>query len=113
MAALTLNDDIFDSAYYIMLSLGEPSHGYAIMQYVENLTYGVFKLGPATLYTTLKKLEKAGYIESVESSDSRRKLYELTEKGITALMNEIKKREMMAWHGSEFIKRYCGGGENV
>ena len=104
MAALTLDDGIFDSAYLIMLSLREPSHGYAIMQYADRMTNGAIKLGPATLYTTIKKLEKIKYIESVQSDDSRRKLYQLTETGISVLKKEIEKRGMMANLGRIFIR---------
>ena len=104
MAALTLDDGVFDSAYLIMLSLREPSHGYAIMQYADRMTSGAIKLGPATLYTTLKKLEKIKYICAVKSDDSRRKLYQLTEAGISVLIKEIEKRGMMANLGRIFMR---------
>ena len=47
-----------DSGYYILLALLNPNHGYGIMKYVEEITAGEFIIGPATLYTTLKKCKK-------------------------------------------------------
>lgn len=51
-------NQLTDSGYYISLSLLEPKHGYGIMKYVEGLTEREFIIGPATLYTTLKKCKK-------------------------------------------------------
>ena len=47
-----------ESAFYILLSLHEPRHGYAIMQHVEEITEGRIRIGPGTIYGTLSKLEK-------------------------------------------------------
>ncbi len=64
------------------LSAGE-LHGYAIMQSVEASSDGVVKIGPATLYGTLKRLVDGGLAEEVvkpdgENDDPRRRYYRLT-----------------------------------
>lgn len=91
-----------DSAYYILLALQEPTHGYAIMQEVEKISELSFKLGPATLYTALSRLQKEGLIREValnSEEDSRRKPYAITNKGKSILTMEVKRRYKMAMHG--------------
>src|SRR5262249_2243081 len=50
--------------YHILLVLesGE-RHGYAIMSEVKQLTDGVITFGPGTLYTSIARLLRAGFIE--------------------------------------------------
>ena len=64
------------------LTAGE-MHGYAIMQAVEDSSAGVVRMGPATLYGTLKRLVDFGLAEEIERSpapddDQRRRYYRLT-----------------------------------
>lgn len=93
-----------DSSYYILLSLLKPRHGYGIMKYVEELTEGEFTIGPATLYTTIKKIQNSGYIELVGESEDRKKIYKLTQKGEEAILSEIKRRIRMAEQGKKVLK---------
>ncbi|CAH1194281.1 hypothetical protein PAECIP111892_01536 [Paenibacillus auburnensis] len=65
-------EQLTDSAYYILLALFSPKHGYAIMKYIEELTDGEVKIGPATLYTLIKKMQKTNYILLNEDEDERR-----------------------------------------
>lgn len=89
--------DIPDVALVILLTLSEPRHGYSIMQLVEDRTEGAMTLGPASMYTTLKKLSEAGFIEEVESDD-RRRLYRITEAGAAAAeRNVARRRQFLAW----------------
>jgi DNA-binding PadR family transcriptional regulator len=73
--------------FHILVALtGGEQHGYAIMQAVEALSDGVVKLGPATLYGTLKRLVDAGLAEEIEGrprpdDDSRRRYYRITALG--------------------------------
>ncbi|MCX7920524.1 MAG: PadR family transcriptional regulator [Clostridia bacterium] len=94
-----------DSAYYILLSMLAPRHGYAIMKYIEELTDGEITIGPATLYTLIRKMQEADYIVlgEGEGEDERRKTYRVTEKGRTAILNEIERRSRMAEHGKKAI----------
>lgn len=58
-------------------------HGYAIMQDVEASSNGTVRMGPATLYGTLKKLVDQGLAEELtrrpgDDDDQRRRYYRLT-----------------------------------
>jgi DNA-binding PadR family transcriptional regulator len=93
-------EQLTDSAYYIMLSLLTPRHGYGIMKYIEEeLTNGEVTIGSATMYTLIKKLQEADYILLDESDTERRKTYTATEKGKAITLNEIERRARMAHHG--------------
>lgn len=48
------SEQLTDPMYYILLSLLEERHGYAIMKFIEELTNGEVSMGPGTLYTLLK-----------------------------------------------------------
>ncbi|PZE20657.1 PadR family transcriptional regulator [Paenibacillus xerothermodurans] len=82
-----------------MLSLICPRHGYAIMKYIEKLTDGEVSIGPATLYTLIKKLQDADYITLDQSEEERRKTYSVTAKGRAIISDEIARRSRMAQHG--------------
>jgi len=69
-----------ESTYYIMLTLIEPLHGYAVMQKVEEISKGTVKVGPGTLYGAFTALEKEKLIVKVKE-EKRRKSYVLTPKG--------------------------------
>jgi PadR family transcriptional regulator PadR len=65
------------------LSLG-PMHGFGIARRVEQVSRGVFKVNPGSLLTALKRLERAGWLDSEwrETENSRRaKFYSLTRAG--------------------------------
>ena len=87
-----------ESTYYIMLTLVEPLHGYAVMRKVEEISKGTVKVGPGTLYGAFTSLEKEGLIVKVKEED-RRKSYALTPKGKNVLMNQIKRLEIMTQNG--------------
>lgn len=82
-----------ETAYYILLSLSEPRHGYGIIKFVEQLTEGRIELGSGTVYGTLGKMSKDGLI-TVLDSKNRRTVYGITNDGKWVLlleMNRIKK----------------------
>ena len=83
-----------ESTYYIMLTLVEPLHGYAVMQKIEKVSKGTVKVGPGTLYGAFTSLEKEGLIVKVKE-ENRRKSYTLTPKGKRVLINQIKRLEIM------------------
>ena len=65
------------------LSLG-PLHGFGIARRVEQVSRGVFKINPGSLLTALKRLERAGWVDSAwrETENARRaKFYALTRAG--------------------------------
>ena len=87
-----------ESTYYIMLTLVEPLHGYAVMQKIEEISKGTVKVGPGTLYGAFTLLEKEGLIVKVKE-ENRRKSYVLTLKGKKVLMNQIKRLKIMTQNG--------------
>ena len=87
-----------ESTYYIMLTLIEPLHGYAVMQKIEETSKGTVKIGPGTLYGAFTALEKEGLIVKVKE-ENRRKSYVLTAKGKKVLLNQIKRLEIMTRNG--------------
>jgi DNA-binding PadR family transcriptional regulator len=89
-----------ESTYYIMLSLVEARHGYAIMQHVETVSKGTVTIGPGTLYGAFNNLEKAGLIRAVGEED-RRKYYVLTDLGRLVLAEQINRLKIMADNGSQ------------
>ena len=91
-----------ESTYYIMLTLVEPLHGYAVMQKIEVISKGTVKVGPGTLYGAFTSLEKEGLIVKVKE-ENRRKSYVLTPKGKKVLMNQIKRLEIMTQNGLSAI----------
>src|SRR5690625_6709141 len=55
---LEKTEQLTDSMFYIMAALTKPRHGYAIMNLIEETTKGVITIGPASMYTIIKKLLK-------------------------------------------------------
>ena len=87
-----------ESTYYIMLTLLEPLHGYAVMQKVEEISQGTVRVGPGTLYGAFTILEKEGLIVKVKE-ENRRKSYVLTPKGKRVLIYQINRLEIMTRNG--------------
>ncbi|WPC39497.1 PadR family transcriptional regulator [Clostridium sp. JS66] len=86
--------ELTDAYYYILLSLINPKHGYLIMKSVEEISEGKFSIGPASLYTSIKKLLDAELIKLTEESEQK-KIYIATDKGIEFLKNEIERKRKM------------------
>lgn len=73
---------------HILLALaGDELHGYAIMQEVARLTDGRLRLGPGTLYRSIRGMLEEGLIEEAAErpdpalDDERRRYYRLTDFG--------------------------------
>ena len=74
------------AAFQILLALvGEDLHGYAIMRTVAEQTGGRMRLGPGTLYGSIRVLLEEKLIEEVdgleESKTKRRRYYKLSPTG--------------------------------
>lgn len=89
------NEQLTDSMFYIMAALAKPRHGYGIMSLIEETTNGVVTIGPASMYTIIKKLLQNNWIYLYDDSDSRRKVYTLTEQGRAILKEDLKIRKLM------------------
>ena len=86
------------AVYQILLSLADQKrHGYGIMQEVDERTAGEVRLGPGTLYRSIKRMRKAGLIEATEDpagvsdDDDRRRFYGMTEPGRQLLAEEARR----------------------
>jgi len=86
------------AVFHVLLALAtEEKHGYAIMHEVETETKGTVKMGPGTLYGTLKRLLDAGLIEEAgerrdpEMNDERRRYYRITAAGRAAARAEAQR----------------------
>src|SRR5215471_5186462 len=82
---------------HILLALStRERHGYGIMKQVEADSEGQVKMGPGTLYGSIRRMMEAGLIrESVkrvdpEMDDERRIYYNITGEGRAALAAELK-----------------------
>ena len=87
--------------FHVLAALAEGElHGYAIMQLVEETSDGVVRMGPATLYGTLKRLVDAGLAEESDrrpvDDDQRRRYYRLTGLGRQVCMAEADRLEALA-----------------
>lgn len=89
------SEQLTDSMFYIMAALTKPRHGYAIMSLIEETTNGSITIGPASMYTIIKKLLKQEWIYLHDGSDSRRKTYLLTDIGREVLGEDLKLRKQM------------------
>jgi DNA-binding PadR family transcriptional regulator len=80
----------------VALSSGE-KHGYAIMGEVEALSDGAVRMGPGTLYGSIKRLLADGLIEESEErpdpslDDQRRRYYRLTGLGEQVCAAELRR----------------------
>lgn len=89
-----------ESTYYILLSLYKPQHGYGIMQQTEELSGGRVRLAAGTLYGALNTMLDKGWILQLPIEDrSRKKRYELTEKGLNILLGEIERLKELVKNG--------------
>ena len=83
-----------ETAFYILLCLKKPNHGYGIIQTVEVRTEGAIRLTPGTMYGSLSKMEKDGLIKFVREEE-KRKIYQITELGSEVLQIELKRIERL------------------
>lgn len=93
-----------EAVYYILLSLVSPLHGYGIMQNATTLSNGRVVLAAGTLYGALNSLMEKGWIVAlVEQENSRKKEYEITEKGREVLFNEIVRLKQLVENGQRIL----------
>jgi DNA-binding PadR family transcriptional regulator len=102
------------AVFHVLLALaGEERHGYAIMREVAESTRGRIKMGPGTLYGTIKRLLEARLIEESDErpdprlDDERRRYYRLTGVG-----EQVVKAEARRYAGIVALargKRLLGG----
>ena len=102
MATTSIDPDkllpLTPAVFHVLLALaGGERHGYAIMQEVAESTEGRIKMGPGTLYGTIKRLLEAQLIEESderpdpELDDERRRYYRLTGVGEQVVRAESRR----------------------
>ena len=86
------------AVFNILLALADgDKHGYGIMLEVEANTDGQVNMGPGTLYGSIKRMLKAGFIRESderpdpELDDQRRRYYGLTDLGLKVLQAESQR----------------------
>ncbi|MBM7690220.1 PadR family transcriptional regulator [Enterococcus ureilyticus] len=84
-----------ETTFYIMISLINPSHGYAIMQKVEELSGGRVQIAAGTMYGATENLLKQKLIREVPGDDKRRRVYILTDIGKDVLKLEVKRLKQL------------------
>ena len=100
------------AVFHILLALADgEKHGYGIMQEVATISNGQVKMGPGTLYGSIKRMLEADLIEEADErpdpalDDERRRYYKLTDFGnrvvtaearrLEALMNAIRGKRLL------------------
>lgn len=99
-----MSGGVADPGVLVLGSLaGGPKHGWAVTEDVRE-TMGV-TLGPGTLYGALARLEARGLVRALPT-DERRKPYELTAAGATALR---ERAEAMREFSGTALRRLASG----
>src|SRR6266704_720920 len=90
------------AVFHVLLALADGErHGYAIMREVAESTHGRIKMGPGTLYGTVKRLLEARLIEESderpdpEMDDERRRYYRLAGLGQRVARAEAHRYEQV------------------
>ncbi|AKG04858.1 MULTISPECIES: PadR family transcriptional regulator [Salimicrobium] len=100
----SLNErELTDTSFFILLSLTEPKHGYLIMQEIEKMTEGAVSIGPASLYTTIRKLSEAGLIRPAPGTETKKKTYLITTEGKNLLNEDIVRREQIVRTAKDYL----------
>ena len=84
------------ATFHILLALANGErHGYSIMQEIAAQTGGTFRIGPTTLYRSIKQMLANGLIiesderPDPELDDERRRYYRLTDFGCRVAQAEV------------------------
>lgn len=81
--------------------ISKDNYGYGIIKEIYRKSSEQFDLKEPTLYSSLKRLEKGGYVESYwgeETQGGRRKYYRITSQG-----RDIYQIQVQAWHAAKIL----------
>jgi DNA-binding PadR family transcriptional regulator len=105
------------AVFHILLALADgEKHGYAIMQEVAAITNGEMKMGPGTLYGSIKRMLEMRLVEESEErpdpalDDERRRYYRLTSFGEQVARAESKR--LTALVQAATLKKLIGSGSS-
>jgi DNA-binding PadR family transcriptional regulator len=96
-----LDQPLTPAVFALLLALLEGDrHGYALMADVEEITDGLIRLGPGTLYRSLQRMRVDGLIEELDDEPTepvpdrrseRRRSYRITQDGRRAAAAEAQR----------------------
>ena len=92
-----------EAAFYTLLSLFKPNHGYGIMQTVESMSNGRVKLGAGTMYGSLNNLLGKGWIMELVQRD-RKKEYLITDLGKMVVQQEMNRLAELWTNGQHILQ---------
>lgn len=105
MTENTSQGALTEAVYYILLTMLEPIHGYAVMQNIVKLTNGRLILGAGTLYGAINTLLEKQWICAVTGdSGSRKKEYIITDLGRKFLQQELVRLEELLNNGKNKLE---------
>lgn len=94
------NQPLTPHTFHILMALARgDKHGYGIILDIEESTDGAIRLGPGTLYGSIKRILAAGWIAELDErpdpalDDERRRYYRLTDLGYRVAMSEAERLE--------------------
>ncbi|MDR0929582.1 MAG: helix-turn-helix transcriptional regulator [Oscillospiraceae bacterium] len=94
-----------EAAYYILLSLHAPLHGYGIMLRAAEMSGGRVRLAAGTLYGALSTLLDKGWITALpEEAGSRKKAYIITAAGREVARAEWRRLSDMVAQGASILE---------
>jgi DNA-binding PadR family transcriptional regulator len=106
------------AVFHILLALADAErHGYGIMQEIAARTGGAMRIGPGTLYGSIKRMLAEGLIEASderpdpELDDERRRYYRLTDFGQRVVRAEAQRLEQVV--RLAYAKRVLSGSEAI
>ena len=111
-------EELTPAMFHILMALADRDrHGYGIMQEIAARTDGAVRLGPGTLYRSIKTLLEGGMIEDSdvrpdpELDDERRRYYRITAMGMRAAGDEARRLERLVELARD--KQLLRGGEGI
>ena len=106
------------AVFHILLALADSErHGYGIMQEIAARTNGATRIGPGTLYGSIKRMLADGLIEASDErpdpalDDERRRYYRLTNFGQRVVRAEAQRLEQVV--RIAHTKRVLPGSEAI
>lgn len=86
------------------------NYGYQIAKEIQEKSIGVYSISDGTLYTSLKRLEKKGLIESYwiknDNNEFIRKFYKITHLGQHELSLKIESWNIINYLMNSFLEEY-------
>ena len=110
----TVQRDLFPGALEMMILQilrRRPSHGYALVQHIEQTSHDLLQIEEGSLYPALQRLLKEGLVKAewgISSTNRRVRIYRLTAAGAKHLELEVSSFERMF----EGITRVLAPGES-